>query len=282
MRAYLNGRIVPEAKARVSVFDRAFLYGDGLFETVRLKNGVAFRWPQHLARLRRGMNYFGLDSPLVTEQLAGAMQELARRNRLPEAVLRLTLSRGVGSRGYSPKGARHPALAMTLHALPQPRTGDSPRWTLRSASLRLRAKDPLAPFKTCNRLLQVMARAEAEAQGADEALLINDAGKVAETACANLFWCEGRTVCTPPLSAGALPGITRAVVLEICRGRGLGVRERNITLAQLENTSGVFATNSAWGVVEVSAIDGVPIPPSPLTGELSGAREALLARECGG
>lgn len=223
-----------------------------------------------------------MDCPLVTEQLADAMQELAHRNRRPEAVLRLTLSRGVGPRGYSPKGARHPALIMTLHALPQPSPGHLPRWTLHSASLRLRANDPLAPFKTCNRLLQVMARAEAEARGADEALLINDAGRAAETASANLFWCEGRTVCTPPLSAGVLPGVTRALVLEICRARGLGARERNVTLAQLKQSSGVFATNSAWGVVEVSAIDGVPIPPSPLTRELFQARQALLAKECGG
>jgi len=281
MTVYLNGQIVPEAQARVSVFDRAFLYGDGLFESVRIRNGVPFRWPQHLARLRAGMSYLGFDCPLVTEQLAGPMRELARRNRLPEAVLRLTVSRGAGARGYSPKGARHPALVMTLHPLPQPSPGALPRWTLRCVSVRLCAKDSLRAFKTCNRLLQVVALAEAQAHGADEALLLNEARKVAETSSANLFWCDGRTVCTPPLSAGALPGITRAVVLEICRAQGLGVCERNITLGQLQRSAGVFATNTAWGVVEVSAINGASIPPSPLTRRLSQAREALLVRECG-
>lgn len=117
MTAFLNGQFVPEAAATVSVFDRSFLYGDGLFETMLVSNGKPFRWMQHMDRLERGAEFLGIKTPFTREALAGCAAELIAQNQMPEALLRLTLSRGVGVRGYSPKGADKPTLVMTLHAI---------------------------------------------------------------------------------------------------------------------------------------------------------------------
>jgi len=115
MKVLLQGKIVPEEQAVVSVFDRGFLYGDGLFETIRLINGRMFRWPQHLARLQRGAEFLQLQLPYPADQLANWGYELARANGLLDCLLRVNLSRGVGPRGYSPRGADRPTLVMTTH-----------------------------------------------------------------------------------------------------------------------------------------------------------------------
>jgi branched-subunit amino acid aminotransferase/4-amino-4-deoxychorismate lyase len=224
MILFLNGRFVSEKQALVSVFDRSFLYGDGLFETLRVFNGKPFRWTRHLERLRQGAGFLKIRLPLAPAALRRAAEELIRRNQMPDSLLRLTLSRGVGLRGYSPKSANQPTIVISLHAatagvgvlpssLPR-RAGKDARtagqrssrqWKLITASPRLPAGEPLAQFKTCNKLAQVLARAEADAAGADEALLVNTDGFVVEGASSNLFWVERDTVCTPPLAGGFWP-----------------------------------------------------------------------------
>ena len=117
MTVFLNGQFVPEAQATVSVFDRSFLYGDGLFETMLVSNGKPFRWPQHCERLERGAKFLGINIPFTRDALARFAAELIAANQMPEALLRLTLSRGVGVRGYSPKDADIPTLVMSLHPI---------------------------------------------------------------------------------------------------------------------------------------------------------------------
>ena len=230
--AFLNGRLVPEERAVVSNFDRSFLYGDGLFETMAVHRGRPFRWSQHLDRLRQGMGFLRLQLPLPEARLHQAALRLIEVNQLPESILRLTLSRGVGVRGYSTRGASHPVVAMSLHPAPAVRSR-RPRWKLVTASVRLPSKDPLARFKTCNKLPQILARLEAEERGADEALLLDDHGYVAEGAGSNFFWVERGEVYTPPLACGVLAGVTRAVVFEICAKLGRPVRERRMAPAGL-------------------------------------------------
>src|SRR5205807_424946 len=150
----------------------------------------------------------------------------------PDAILRLTISRGVGTRGYSPKSATTPTVAMSVHPLAT-EGKEPPAWRLSTNSMVLRSSDPLAHFKSCNRLVQVLARAEADAAGCDEALLLNDAGHAVETASGNLFWMKEDAVCTAPLGTGILPGVTRSVVFEVCEALGRRVREQNITREQL-------------------------------------------------
>lgn len=264
MLVFINGAFVAEEAATVSAFDRGFVYGDGLFETIRLYHGLPFRWDDHLARLRRGAEFLGIRLPFSPDQLRSRVEELVGRNAMPEAVLRMVLSRGVGPRGYSPQGADRPTLVMSLHPAPPTDPRAPMQWRLATASLRVAADDPLARHKTCNKVLHVLARAEAEAQGADEALLLNTRGEVAEAASANVFWIESQTVCTPPLDSGALPGVTRAMVFEICQSLSISCREKPARLDQLRKVEGLFLTASAIEVVEAVSLDGQALPRSPL------------------
>lgn len=255
---FLNGQFVPEERAVVSVFDRGFLYGDGLFETMRVFNGKPFRWPQHLERLQRGADFLKIKLPFAPQALRRFADELIEKNKMPEALLRVTLSRGIGVRGYSPKGSENPTLVMSLHPAPShslPSDG-IPRWKLITSSHRLPANESLAQFKTCNKLAQILARAEADAAGADEALLLNTEGFVVEGASSNLFWIEGDTICTPPLAGGVLPGVTRSVVFEICGMLKLKTIEANIGIARLKLADGIFVSLSSVGIMEAASLDG--------------------------
>jgi branched-chain amino acid aminotransferase len=296
MIVFLNGQFVPEEQATVSVFDRSFLYGDGLFETMRVANGKPFRWWEHMERLRKGGDFLGIKIPFGCKTLEKFAAELITQNKMPDALLRLTVSRGVGLRGYSPKGADKPILVMTLHPAPGApasgsagsnplskhagsETGAPHAWKLHTASFRLPAGEKLAHFKTANKLAQVLARAEADAVGADEALLCNTEGFVVEGASSNLFWVEGDTICTPPLASGILAGVTRAVTLELCGQLGLPPAERQITPEGLRGATGVFLTLSSLGVVGASHLDGSRLAESPSVEKLRRAYDELLARE---
>lgn len=279
MVVFLNGRFLSEADAVVPITDRGFLLGDGLFETTRVAHGRPFRLAQHLERLVRGADFFKLKLPFSTKEIQKFAQELIERNATPEAVLRVTLTRGPGSRGYSPAGAGAPTLALTLHPLP-PQTSDEPlQWSLVTSSFRIPAGDALAAFKSTSKILNVLARVEAEEKGADEALLLNTNGEVAETAGGNLFWVYHDKICTVPTGRGVLPGITRAVVLEICQSLGLETNKRVIKPEMLRNAEGIFVTQSALGVIPVVSFDGLPVAPSPLVDQIATAYGEMLANE---
>jgi branched-chain amino acid aminotransferase len=279
MLVFLNGEFVPEERAVVSVFDRSFLYGDGLFETMCVVNGKPFRWAQHMERLRRGADFLRIKIPLGGKALAKFAAELIAKNQLPNGLLRLTLSRGVGLRGYSPKGADKPTLVMTLHPAPEASGIGSTGWKLITASFRLPAGETLAHFKTANKLAQVLARAEADTAGADEALLLNTDGFAVEGASSNLFWVQSGAVCTPPMTSGVLGGVTRAVVLELCHELALPVRETTVTPVALREAEGAFLTLSTLGVMPAAELDGVPLRQSPLVEKLGYAYGELLKKE---
>jgi len=273
MTVFLNGRFVPAEQAVVSVFDRSFLYGDGLFETLRLMRGVPLRWAAHWHRFAAGAELLGIKLPFTSEFLRARAAELSEQNELPEAILRITLSRGVGQRGYSPKGADAPTLVMSLHPAPM-LEAVAPRWKLHLASLRVPAGDAFSASKSANKLLHVLARAEADAAGADEALLLNSRGEVVGASSANLFWVEADQLHTPPTGTGALPGVTRADVMAGCLSQRKTVQETLADSARLSRAAGCFLTSSSWGVVEVVGLAGQPIATTPLTQDI---REALLA-----
>lgn len=278
MIVFVNGQFVPEEQAVVSVFDRSFLYGDGLFETMRVVRSRLFLWEQHSERLRAGADFLGIKIPFGFKALAQFAAELSVRNEMPEGLLRLTVSRGVGVRGYSPRGADRPVVVMSLHPFPSAPAASAAQWKLVTASPRLPAGEKLAQFKTANKLAQVLARAEADAAGADEALLCNTDGFVVEGASSNLFWVMAGAVCTPPLTSGILAGVTRAIAVELCHQIGLGVVERSITPSQLRHADAVFLTLSSLGVVECVALDGDPLARSPLVGRIRDAYEDLLSK----
>ena len=278
MVVFLNGKFVPEAKALVPVSDRGFLCGDGLFETVRVCKGKPFRMAQHLERMVRGADYLKIKLPFTPKELQQFAEQLVEKNKMPDSILRVTLTRGSGERGYSPKGADQPTLAITMCEAPPIDPENPLRWSLVTSALRLPASDPLSSFKTTSKLLQVAARAEAEARGADEALLINTNNEVAETAGANLFWIYHDKICTTPTGRGALPGITRAVVLEICQVLALPTNKRVIKPEALKNAEGIFLSQSALGMVVIVSLDGEPVPQSPLVEKIYHAYCEMLAK----
>jgi aminodeoxychorismate lyase len=273
---FLNGKFVPEEKAVVSVSDRAFLYGDGLFETMRIYNGKPFRWEQHMQRLRQGAKFLKIRVPFSETQLLSFVLALVAKNKMPDSVLRLTLSRGVGAHGYSPKGANSPMLVMSPRPVAKISQKSPPQWKLIISSFRLPADDPLASFKTCNKLPQVLARAEADAAGANEALLSNTNGLVVEGASSNLFWLKRNVICTSPVAAGILPGVTRQVVFEIARRLKTPIRQSNIRSKDLARTDGVFLSLSSFGIVEAQSLSGKILRKSPLTALVARAYNEIL------
>lgn len=276
MLVFLNGKFVPEEKAVVSVFDRSFLYGDGLFETIRIFNGRLFHWEQHVERLRQGAGFLKIKRPFTPAQLHEFAVRLIAKNKMPNCLLRLTLSRGIGAPGYLPKNANRPILVMSLRPLPKMGHGKVRQWNVITSSFRLPAGDPLAAFKTCNKLAQVMARAEADAAGADEALLANTRGFIAEGASSNLFWIKRGIIHTPPLAAGVLQGVTRAQVFEIASQLKIPVRQKNIRLKDLAQTDGVFLSLSSLGIVEAKSLNRKVLKQSPITGQIARAYARIL------
>lgn len=281
MQVFLNGEFVPEERAVVSVTDRSFLYGDGLYETVPFYDGKPFRWAAHMERLEQGLGLLRIKIPFSGKELGSFARRLLEVNEMGSAVLRLTVSRGSGPRGYSMKTAQEPVVVMTLHPLPaEPKTG----WRLITSSFRVLANDPLMESKTCSKVRSVLARAEAEDQDADEALLLNERGEITEGAATNFFCIQGPgdgpdVVCTPPLAAGLLPGVTRAAVLEVCGELGIKTAERAITPAEVVRCTGAFLTVSTIGVIEAVALDGKSLRRSGLVAQIGARYGQLVQRE---
>ena len=279
MITFINRRFVPLEQAVISVFDRGFLYGDGLFEAIHFRNGRPFRWDAHLERLQAGLDYLMLKCPYSSSELRDFATRLINENRMPDCLLRLNVSRGPSARrGSSPLGANTPTVVMALHPAP-PKPTELPRWRVMTSTVRLPAADPLANIKTCNKLLQVLARAEADAAGADDIILLNTDGFVAEGSSSNVFWIKNGAASTPPLTHGILPGVTRSVIFELCKQIGLPVCEGNITSQQLSESEGVFLSLTSFGVVECESLDAKPLQTSALVTKLFHQYNSLFEKE---
>ena len=275
MMVSLDGKIVPENEAKISVFDRSFLYGDGLFETMRLSRGKLVALGQHLERLQAGAAFLKIALSYSTKEFAAQATELIEANALTEGILRITVSRGVGERGYSPRGAKQPTVVMTLAAAPAIDFAKLTRWKVITASQRMPAGSPGAAFKTCNKILQVLARAEADERGVEEAILLNEKGTVAEGSSSNVFAILSGVVTTPPVAGttAILPGVTRGMVLELCRMLKIPCAEREFTPKELSGSEGAFLTMSSRGLVEIAAVDGKEIPAAAAANKLYQAME---------
>jgi branched-chain amino acid aminotransferase len=279
MIVFLHGKFVPEEQAVASIFDRGFLYGDGLFEAIRIRGGKPFRWKQHFARLQSGADLLKFEIPFSSDELLRTAHDLSAKNQMPEAILRLYVSRGIGERGYSPKGAKNPFLAMALYPVPQIDFNNPPRRKVVVAKITVPANHPLTAIKSTNKLTHVLARAEADAAGADEALLANTNGELAEGTSCNLFWINDNTICTPTIACGALPGITRNLVLELCSTLSLKTKEVAAAPKTLFSADAVFLSHTTMGIVEVEEVDGQKVSRSPLVQKIQQAYRESLAAE---
>jgi len=274
--AILNGQIIDSSAATLPISDRGFLYGDGLFETIRLENGVAINWPNHWARFQTGANFLRMPIAASEETLRIQISELLNANGESTALVRIQLTRGSGMRGYSPKNAGPPTLLLTQHAAPQLPENAPVQCTLITAKSTLPANDPLLAFKTCNRLHHILARAEADEAGADEALLLNQQRELACASAANIFLLKGDELLTPPVESGALPGVTRASILKLAASLNLKANVRSLQTADLQSADGVFLTQSSRGIVEVTHFDGSAISHSPATAAIYRAWRAKV------
>lgn len=279
MFVLLQGKLLPAEEARVSIFDRGLLYGDGLFETIRVCRGRPFQWTAHMERLLAGLKALRFRSLPSSPELLLRALDLLRANNLNDAILRVQVTRGCGPRGYSIEKVGEPTWILTTHPAPPLESSPVGPWKLHTASMRLPARDGLAQFKTSSKLVHVMARAEAELAGCNEALLLNTEGHVAEAGAANVFWKQEGHYCTPALSAGGLAGVTRAVVMTMLRHLGWEIREVDETPEPVVRSRGVFLTFSGQGLVEVDAVDGAPIPPDPNISTLRARYRDLVLQE---
>ncbi|MBI3783261.1 MAG: aminotransferase class IV [Deltaproteobacteria bacterium] len=252
----LNGRIVPAARARISVFDRGLLYGDGLFETVRTYAGQPFALDDHLARLRKSAKQLGLRVP--QRDWAGDIERHLRRCRLTstDAAVRITLTRGAGAPGLIPPPKLEPTVLMVATPIAASIERDQSRG-IRVALLPFGRVAFLAEHKTLDYLPAVLGRMYAQKHGACEGLYV-ERGCVSEATTANLFVVRGSRLLTPPVS-GLLPGVTRKLTLEAAAMAGVEVRESVIRANALPRSSEMFITSSLIEVMPVIQVDGIPI-----------------------
>jgi len=264
MMLMLNGRLMAADTSALLASDRGFTLGDGLFETIKVRRGTPLRLDLHLARLRDGAAILRLPLPQEPNWLESAIATLLHANNLQDSALRLTISRGPGQRGLLPPDPCTPTWVLTAAPLP-PAMG--PARAVTAETVRRNQMSPLSRLKALSYLDNVLARLEAQDKGADDAVLLNTVGRVAETTIANIFvvGSDGILV-TPPVIDGALPGVRRAELL-----RSMVAIERSISREDLLNAREVFLSN-AISVRPLIAIDNHAIgdgQPGPLGSRLS-------------
>lgn len=250
MKISINGVLSDAATARIDPADRGFTLGDGVYETIAVRKNAVRHLAAHLERLQAGAEMLGIPLPGDAQHIAQQIGAAITANALTEAVARVTLTRGPGLRGLVPPPSPTPTLVISVAPLPPPA---DPARVIIAKVTRRNEHSPISRIKHLNALDNILARREASAAYADDAVLLNTAGKVAESTIANVFVLVDGYMLTPPIADGALPGIMRAEAIKLAKAE-----ERPITVDMLTRASEVFLTN-ALGVRSVTHIDGRPI-----------------------
>jgi branched-chain amino acid aminotransferase len=284
MKVWLDGRVVEGSEASIPVTDHGFLYGDGIFEGMRVWSGRLFRFEEHLARLSAGSRAIGLEIPGGLGAVREAVTQTVRAHGEADAYVRLIVTRGEGALGVDPTTCPQPRLLCIVDRVRiYPQEALLRGISLVTSSLRRPAGDALDPrVKSLNYLNNALAKREARLRGADEALLLGEGGRVAEASVANVFAVRRGALATPPASDGALEGIVRGSVLEIAAAEGIPAVERTLGRFDLFAADELFLTGSGAGIVPVASLDGQPIGagPGPVTKHVRDAFERL-ARSTG-
>lgn len=259
MFVYLNDKVVPAAEAKVSVFDHGFLYGDGIYETLRVYDGVVFLLDEHLERLYRSASLIGLDVPKDIAGIKLALYETLQANELKEAYVRLTVSRGEGEIGLDPALCRQPTFVVIAKELKEyPRSYYSEGIDIIIAETKRNHREALNPqIKSLNFLNNILAKIEAKHAGAYEAIMTSVDGFLAEGTISNIFFVKDAVLCTPSIEVGILDGITRRLVLDLATRTSIEVREGAFTPDDLFNAAEVFITNTTMEVMPVSRAGGI-------------------------
>jgi len=273
LKIYMNGKFVDQKQAKVSVFDHCLLYGDGVFEGIRLYRGCVFRLVQHIERLYSSAKYIMLRIPMSQKAMIEAVCETVRRNGLKDGYIRLVVTRGVGPLGLAPWECRRPTVfiiadKITLYPAEYYEKG----LEIVTVPTRRNLIESLNPrVKSCNYLNNILAKIEASIAGALEALMLDQNGFVNECTGDNIFLVKKGALITPPDYLGVLRGITRGVVMEIARAQGLPAREEPFTRFDVFDADECFLTGTAAEVIPVVRVDKRPIGkgrPGPMTKRL--------------
>jgi branched-chain amino acid aminotransferase len=273
MKVYIDGKYYDEQSAKVSVFDHGLLYGDGVFEGIRAYNGRVFKLKEHIDRLFYSAKAILLTLPMSHEAIMRATVETCRENGIRDGYIRLVVTRGVGTLGLNPNRCKNPSviiIAGKIQLYP-PELYERGMDIVTVATTRNLHNAVNPAIKSLNYLNNILAKIEANNAGVEEAIMLNSEGFVAECTGDNLFIVKGRQLLTPPLSAGALYGITRGVVMDLARESGLTVAEPNLTRYDLFNADECFLTGTGAELIPVVKIDGRVIgtgTPGPVTKDL--------------
>ncbi len=277
MQYHVNGELVPEDQAAISVVDRGFQYGDAAFETVRAYNGVLFEWDAHLERLQHSCEGLGM-GPVVPEELKERVTETLAANDLTEAYVRVSITRGIQPGTLTPRFEVSPSVIVVVSELPKGGPDGEARWDAPAAveTVEVRKPDPAAippDLKTHNYLNGLLARLELrEPDGsvrADEALLLDSDGLVAEGTTSNVFFVEEGVVHTTALDGSVLPGVTRQVVLELAEGADIPIQTGRYPLERVRAADEMFLTNTTGEVWPVARLDETEFQTGPVTERLA-------------
>ncbi|MBI4330057.1 MAG: aminotransferase class IV [Chloroflexi bacterium] len=279
--AYLNGDLQPLAQTRISPLDYGFLYGYGLFETMRAYGGRVFLLDTHLERLYHSAE--ALEFPPIPSagELSGAVTQVLAANGLKEARIRLTVSLGEGDMVPNPATCKNPSVLVTARQYtPISRETYARGYSTILSTVRRDSASVLSRLKTCNYLGGLLARQEARRAGADEAVVLNEKGMLAECSASNLFLVTDDLLYTPTVESGLLPGITRQTVVEIAGQLGIAVKVEELSPEALEKADEAFVTNSIMEIMPLTSYEGALVgegKPGPVTLRLMAAYSRLVA-----
>lgn len=286
MQVYVNGEFYPREKAVVSVFDHGFLYGDGIYETLRAYGGFVFKLPEHAERLERSAEKIELKLPFDREGMGSAVNATLKENGLDsggrDAYIRVTVSRGPGELGLDPALCPSPTVVIMAREL----AGYSDEMydkgiTVSVVKTRRNPPDALDPaIKSTNFLNNIFAKMEAKKAGAYEGIMLNREGFVTEGTVSNVFMVKGGKIYTPPASAGILLGVTREFVIGLAGGMGIPVLEEDFTGGRMSAADEVFITNTTMEVMPVTDIDGEKVGHGKV-GEVARRLRAAYGEEVG-
>lgn len=257
MYVYLNNRLLPQTEATVSIFDHGFLYGDGVYETLRVYDGVPFMLDEHLGRLSRSASLIGLELPMDTDSIKLSVYETLSANVLRNAYIRVTVSRGKGPLGLDPELCKEPTFVVMAKEFKEyPKQFYENGVRLIIPATRRNLKEAVNPqIKSLNFLNNILAKIEAKQSDAYEALMLNVHDKLTEGTITNVFFVKADVLCTPSVGCGILEGITRGIVLDLGAKEGLLVKEGEFTTQDIYGASEVFITNTTLEVMPACRVD---------------------------
>ena len=270
MKVYIDGKYYDEKNAKVSVFDHGLLYGDGIFEGIRAYNGRVFKLKEHIDRLFCSAKAILLEIPISHAAMMKAVVDTCRKNKLRDCYIRLVVTRGVGTLGLNPNRCKNPSVIVIADKIQvYPKEMYEKGMAIVTVPTVRNLHSAVNPaIKSLNYLNNILAKIEANIAGVEEAIMLNAEGYVAECTADNIFIMKGGRMFTPPLSAGALYGITRGTVMDPAREEGIEVSEPNLTRYDMFNADECFLTGTGAELIPVTKIDGRVIgngKPGPVT-----------------